>query len=262
MARYSSMPDRDEQGRFMSEDDRGHSRGGGYRGGQERDEGSRYMSEGSRRSRGRYEDEDEGRYGGGRRSMGREYDEDERRSSSRGRDHGGWFGDSEGHSEASRRGWSGPTTAKAAGSAIPAAIPKLLAAAGETQTTAKAAGSATGKAIPRLLAAAGRKAATAHSVARRTTTGVIAAGRAMTTTMAVIAAVRATRTKTAAMRADAAAATKTTSGPNVDAAMAVGPAIRKATPRRRGAVGSTGADPGASNPIGRSVEPPCRPEQI
>ena len=28
MARYSSMPDRDEQGRFMSDDDRGHSRGG------------------------------------------------------------------------------------------------------------------------------------------------------------------------------------------------------------------------------------------
>ena len=78
MPRNSSMPDRDEQGRFLPEDERRYSRGGGgYRGGQERDEEGRFMSEG-RRSRSRYEDEDEGRYGGGRRSMGSDRDEDER----------------------------------------------------------------------------------------------------------------------------------------------------------------------------------------
>ena len=86
MARYSSMPDRDEQGRFLPEDDRGRSS--------------------SRSSRGRYE-EDEGNGYRGRRSMSRGRDDDERYYSGRGDDrgHGGWFGDSEGHSEASRRGW-------------------------------------------------------------------------------------------------------------------------------------------------------------
>jgi hypothetical protein len=144
MPRYSSTRDRDEQGRFLPEDERGYSRRrGGYRGEQERDEEGRFVSEGrrsrgrdmeedegryggyrgererdeegrfaseGRRSRGRNMDEDEGRYGGGRRSMGREDDEDERRYGSRDRDRGqgGWFGDREGHSEASRRGWERP----------------------------------------------------------------------------------------------------------------------------------------------------------
>jgi hypothetical protein len=139
-SRYSNMRERDEQGRFTSDDERGY-RGSRGRGGPERDEQGRFMSEGGgSRSRGRYDDEDE-RYGhgstgrerdeegrfmseGGGRSRGRYEDEDDRygrRSMSRerddegrsgrrgggseGRGHGGWFGDSEGHSEASRRGW-------------------------------------------------------------------------------------------------------------------------------------------------------------
>lgn len=108
MPRYSSnTPDRDEQGRFVSDDDRGGSRGGGRgrSGGPERDEEGRFMSSGSN-SRDRYDDDDRNR---GRSSRGRE-DDDDRRYSSRHRDdddrrHGGWFGDSEGHAEASRRGW-------------------------------------------------------------------------------------------------------------------------------------------------------------
>jgi hypothetical protein len=104
MSRYSNVRERDEQGRFMSDDDRRHSRGG-----PERDEQGRFMSEGGSRSRSRYDDEDE-RYG--RRSMGRERDDEgrfmRRGGSSEGRGHGGWFGDSEGHSEASRRGWDDP----------------------------------------------------------------------------------------------------------------------------------------------------------
>jgi hypothetical protein len=58
MARYSG-PERDERGRFMSDDD----------------------ERGYRRSRSRYDDDDDRR------------------------DRSGWFGDSRGHSEASRRGW-------------------------------------------------------------------------------------------------------------------------------------------------------------
>lgn len=69
MARYQNMPDRDEYGRFVSDDDR---RGGG------------------RYSRGRDDDD---------RRMSRGYDDD------RGQGRGGWFGDSQGHSEAARRGW-------------------------------------------------------------------------------------------------------------------------------------------------------------
>ena len=97
----SQMRDRDDQGRFLPEDDRDYGRG--HRGSMpERDESGRFMSDDDRRSRSRYDDDDNR----GRRSMSRSRDDDDdRRSSSRGRDHGGWFGDSEGHSEASRRGW-------------------------------------------------------------------------------------------------------------------------------------------------------------
>ena len=92
MPRYSSMPDRDERGRFMSDDDRDDRRGG---------------------YRGRNGDENEGR--GGRRSMSRSrYDDEER--SSRDRGQGGWFGDSEGHSEAAERGWEGRTSSRGASS--------------------------------------------------------------------------------------------------------------------------------------------------
>jgi hemerythrin HHE cation binding domain-containing protein len=139
MSRYSNMRERDDQGRFISDDERGYSSRGndrergesgrfvsegrqsrsrydddddrdyrrGSRNGPERDDYGRFTSEG--RSRGRYEDEDE-RYG--RRSMARERDDEgrymRRGSSSEGRGHGGWFGDREGHSEASRRGWDDP----------------------------------------------------------------------------------------------------------------------------------------------------------
>ena len=118
MNRYSNMRERDDHGRFMSDDDSGYSRGfrssgrdrdeqgrfmsegGGYsrgryeddddrrysRSGPERDENGRFMSEGGSRSRGRYDD-DEGRYS--QRSMGRERDDEGRfmsdNSSSRGR---------------------------------------------------------------------------------------------------------------------------------------------------------------------------------
>ena len=142
MSRYSNERDRDEHGRFMSDDESGYSRssrsggrerddqgrfmseggrssrGGRYeddedrrysRGGPERDEYGRFMSEGGSRSRGRYDDEDE-RYS--RRSMGRDRDDEGRFSrsgSSEGRGHGGWYGNSEGHSEASHRGWQNPS---------------------------------------------------------------------------------------------------------------------------------------------------------
>ena len=109
----SNTPDRDDRGRFMSDDDRGQSRGGGRgRGGPERDESGRFMSE-DRGSRSRYDDDDNG----SRRSSSRSRDDDyesDRRYASRSRDDddrgggrrtGGWFGDREGHSEASRHGW-------------------------------------------------------------------------------------------------------------------------------------------------------------
>jgi hypothetical protein len=58
-SRYSNMRERDDQGRFMSDDERGYSRGG-----PERDGNGRFMSEGgSRRSTGRERD-DEGRFTG------------------------------------------------------------------------------------------------------------------------------------------------------------------------------------------------------
>jgi hypothetical protein len=100
--RYSSqMRDRDDQGRFLPEDERGYGRGG-HRGSMpERDESGRFMSDDERRSRSGYDDDN-----GSRRSMNRRRDDDDdRRYGSRDRGHSGWFGDSEGHSEASRRGW-------------------------------------------------------------------------------------------------------------------------------------------------------------
>lgn len=65
-----NTPERDEQGRFVSDDDR--SRGSGRRYADSR------RDDDNRRS-GRYGDDDRG--------------------------HGGWFGDSRGHAEAARRGW-------------------------------------------------------------------------------------------------------------------------------------------------------------
>jgi hypothetical protein len=108
MPRYSSQTrDRDEQGRFLPDEERdygrGGSRGGGYRSTPQRDEAGRFVSDDERRSRGRYEDDDD-RYRS-RRSSGRDYEDDDRRSGGRQGGRGGWFGDPEGHSEASHRGW-------------------------------------------------------------------------------------------------------------------------------------------------------------
>ena len=46
MSRYSNMRERDDQGRFMSDDDRGYSRSRSS--GRDRDEQGRFMSEGRR----------------------------------------------------------------------------------------------------------------------------------------------------------------------------------------------------------------------
>ena len=94
MPRYSSdTPERDDQGRFISDNDRGSSRG---RGGGDRDESGRFASEG-RSSRSRYDDDDNrsrgrdesGRFSSeGRSSRSRDDDDDNR---SRGRDESGRF---------------------------------------------------------------------------------------------------------------------------------------------------------------------------
>lgn len=93
-----NMPERDEEGRFMSDED--DDRGSSARGGN----GGRNSSRS--RSRDDYEDDRgsprSGRGGSSMRSGGNSrYDDDDVRSHGR----SGWFGDSEGHSEASRRGW-------------------------------------------------------------------------------------------------------------------------------------------------------------
>jgi len=92
MDRRSQSRDRDDQGRFMSDDDdRGYSRGSGRSQGGRRDDEGRFMSDDDRGRSYRNPEDDDDNY--------------RRSSSSRGRGHGGWFGDSEGHSEASQRGW-------------------------------------------------------------------------------------------------------------------------------------------------------------
>jgi hypothetical protein len=90
MARGSSATmERDERGRFVSDDDDYRRRGR-----------SRYDDDDDDRRTMRARDE-EGRFTS-RRSR---YDGDDDRRGGRG--HGGWFGDPEGHSEASREGWEG-----------------------------------------------------------------------------------------------------------------------------------------------------------
>src|SRR5882762_2418540 len=93
MARASSSTmerERDERGRFVSDDDRDYRRRSSGR--------SRYDDEDDRRSMPRRDEE--GRF---TRSRSRYSDDDDDRRDSRG--HGGWYGDPEDHSEASRRGW-------------------------------------------------------------------------------------------------------------------------------------------------------------
>jgi hypothetical protein len=139
--RYTNDRDRDQQGRFMSDDDnrgRSMSRGGysargsrddddDYRGrsrsnDRERDEQGRFMSDDDDyRSRGmsrrgyssRSSRDDDDYRGRSSQSNNRERDEQGRFMSDDddyrggGRGHGGWFGDPEGHSEAAERGWEG-----------------------------------------------------------------------------------------------------------------------------------------------------------
>lgn len=152
-AKENDMPssqtrERDDQGRFMSDDDRGRSYSSRGSGGRGRDEEGRFTSGNGRGSSRRDDDDDDrGRGGwfgdsrghseasrrgwdergggderyGGRGRSSRGYDDDDRsyRSGSSGRyddddrdssgrGRGGWFGDSEGHSEAARRGWDNP----------------------------------------------------------------------------------------------------------------------------------------------------------
>ncbi len=82
--------DRDDRGRFQSDDD--NSNRGGSGGNRSRDDDGRFTS-----SRGgRDDDDDRGGRNNGRGNGGGRGGSDDGR---------GWFGDSEGHSEAARRGW-------------------------------------------------------------------------------------------------------------------------------------------------------------
>lgn len=142
MPRNSNMPERDERGRFMSDDDdRGRSGRGSGRYDDDRDRDSRgrftsshdddrggrsrYEEDRDRDSRGRFTNHDERSSSRGRSSR-RDDDDDDRRYASARRDdydrrsyssrdrdddyardrgQGGWFGDSRGHAEAARLGW-------------------------------------------------------------------------------------------------------------------------------------------------------------
>jgi hypothetical protein len=89
-SRYSNDRDRDDRGRFTSDDDnRGgyQSRGGGNR---DRDE------------QGRFTGDDDNR--GGYQSRGGRFNDDDNRGSRSGEGRG-WYGDSRGHSQAARDGW-------------------------------------------------------------------------------------------------------------------------------------------------------------
>jgi hypothetical protein len=89
--------ERDERGRFMSEDERSGGRSSRYE-----DSHQGWRGDDGRGRGGLQDEEDRGRS----RYSSRD-DEDQRsgRNSQEGRGHGGWFGDSKAHSEASRRGW-------------------------------------------------------------------------------------------------------------------------------------------------------------
>jgi hypothetical protein len=103
MARYSNDRDRDEYGRFTSDDDdrRGPSRGGySSRGRNDDDDNRGYRgNDRPRDDDGRFMSEEGGRSGGG---PSRSRYDDDSRSRDGNRGHGGWFGDSEGHSETAR----------------------------------------------------------------------------------------------------------------------------------------------------------------
>ena len=90
--RYSNMRERDDQGRFMSDDERGYSRGG-----PERDEHGRFMNE-----------------GGSRRSMGRERDDEGRFTSDNGPSRGRFQGDEQHYGPRSLGPWGAIATKKVA----------------------------------------------------------------------------------------------------------------------------------------------------
>jgi hypothetical protein len=97
MARGSSTTmerERDERGRFVSEDDDDRD----YR----RRSSSRSQYDDDDRRRSMPARDEEGRFTSSRSRYDDDEDDDYRRGR---RGHGGWYGDSEGHSEASRRGW-------------------------------------------------------------------------------------------------------------------------------------------------------------
>ncbi|HEY1781051.1 MAG TPA: hypothetical protein VGG79_11585 [Roseiarcus sp.] len=102
MPRYSSnTPERDDQGRFTSDNDRGSSRGGG---GVDRDDSGRFASEG-RSSRNRYDDDDSrsrgrdesGHFASEGRSSRSRHDDDDNRS--RDRDESGRFASERGRDD-------------------------------------------------------------------------------------------------------------------------------------------------------------------
>ncbi len=96
----SSDRDRDDQGRFMSDDDRsGRSSGGRGRSSssdRDRDDQGRFMSDDDRSSRGGGPSSSSDRERDSRSYRGRDDDDGDGR---------GWYGDSRGHAEAARRGW-------------------------------------------------------------------------------------------------------------------------------------------------------------
>ena len=138
MARYSNDRDRDERGRFTSDDndrrggyssssrggyssrsreDDDDDRRGGYRdgsGGRERDDQGGFMSDDDGQ-RGGHSSSSRGGYS----SRSRDDDDDDRRGGNRygGRsgEGRGWYGDSEGHSEAAERGWEGRSSSRSGG---------------------------------------------------------------------------------------------------------------------------------------------------
>ena len=99
--------ERDDQGRFTSEDDRRSSRSRDYDDdrGRSSGEGRGWYGDPEGHSRAAHEGWEERGYSG--RQSRRDQDDDDRssRSGGGGRGHGGWFGDPQGHSQASREGW-------------------------------------------------------------------------------------------------------------------------------------------------------------
>jgi hypothetical protein len=95
MPKQSSMRERDDQGRFMSDDDERGYRGSSRSNDRDRDDYGRFTGDDDDRGRRRVSrsgDRDEDDY----RGRSRRSDDDDGR---------GWYGDREGHSEAARRGW-------------------------------------------------------------------------------------------------------------------------------------------------------------